>query len=284
MGTTRSLHTVVRTMKVLSMTNIHQCEQAVASLGDYEKTVRDGLHIALRHRPVGALQARASPTGPTGVLVFGSVWGMCGRFNEVLADAVTDALSDHPASHVGLMTFGEYVSGALAHRGWAPEHRETGPESVDGITRRVQEVLVRLNAWRETEGLVRIVLFYNELTSGMQYAVRREQLLPLDPAWLRRIEAEPWSTNQVPAARLGWDDLFASLVQQYVFVSLYRAFAEALASEHSSRLAAMERAEANVEERLERLQSQFHRQRQTAITEEVLDVTAGYTAALERTP
>jgi F-type H+-transporting ATPase subunit gamma len=78
--------------------------------------------------------------------------------------------------------------------------------------------------------------------------------------------------------RSDWESLFASLVRQYFFVSLYRAFAESLASEHSSRLAAMQMAEDNVEERLDDLQSRFHRTRQNAITEELLDITAGFEA------
>jgi F-type H+-transporting ATPase subunit gamma len=75
-----------------------------------------------------------------------------------------------------------------------------------------------------------------------------------------------------------WDDLFAALVRQYLFVSLYRAFAESLAGEHASRLAAMQRAETNVEERLDMLEQTYHRRRQRAITEEVLDITAGFEA------
>jgi F-type H+-transporting ATPase subunit gamma len=82
----------------------------------------------------------------------------------------------------------------------------------------------------------------------------------------------------VPTFRGDWEALFASLVRQYFFVSLYRAFAESLASEHGSRLAAMQMAEDNVEERLDDLQSRFHRTRQNAITEELLDITSGFEA------
>jgi F-type H+-transporting ATPase subunit gamma len=64
-------------------------------------------------------------------------------------------------------------------------------------------------------------------------------------------------------------------------VSLYRAFAESLASEHSSRLAAMQVAQDNAEERLDDLARRFHQRRQSAITEELLDITAGSEALAE---
>jgi F-type H+-transporting ATPase subunit gamma len=74
------------------------------------------------------------------------------------------------------------------------------------------------------------------------------------------------------------DQLFSALIRQYLFVSLFRACAESLASENASRLAAMQGAERNIEERLEELQTQFHQQRQMTITEELLDIVAGFEA------
>jgi F-type H+-transporting ATPase subunit gamma len=275
---TKTLHAVVRTMKVLSLTSIRQCENAVDALKDYDRTVRRGLQIALRHRPREMPGVRAAPAAHVGALVFGSTWGMCGRFNEQLAEAAADRLSDLDPTRVTLLALGEYVGGALETAGHPPDAHDDGPESVEGITHRVQDLLVRIERWRQTEAMDRILLVYNELTSGTSYAVQTQPLLPLDRTWLAQIEQADWPTRMVPTFRVDWDALFAALVRQYLFVSLYRAFAESLASEHSSRLAAMQRAETNVEERLDSLQTRFHRQRQNAITEEVLDITAGFEA------
>jgi F-type H+-transporting ATPase subunit gamma len=80
---------------------------------------------------------------------------------------------------------------------------------------------------------------------------------------------------------MDWDLLFRRLVRQHLFVSLYRAFAESLASEHASRLTSMQGAEKNIEERLGELWSSFHRQRQMSITEELLDIVSGFMALSE---
>ena len=60
----------------------------------------------------------------------------------------------------------------------------------------------------------------------------------------------------------------AALVREYLFVSLYKACAESLASENASRLAAMQRAEKNIDELVGALNQTFHRLRQTSIDEE----------------
>jgi F-type H+-transporting ATPase subunit gamma len=72
--------------------------------------------------------------------------------------------------------------------------------------------------------------------------------------------------------------LLRHLIHQYLFITLFRACAESQASEHASRLAAMQSAEGNLEERLEAVTTTFRRARQNAITSELLDVVSGFEA------
>ena len=62
------------------------------------------------------------------------------------------------------------------------------------------------------------------------------------------------------------------------FVLLFQACAESLASENASRLAAMQRAEKNIDGILEDLNLKLHRIRQASIDEELFDVISGYEA------
>lgn len=66
--------------------------------------------------------------------------------------------------------------------------------------------------------------------------------------------------------------------QQYLFVALFRACAESLASENASRTPAMERADRNIDKLLQSLQGSFHRRRQSGIDEELFDVVSGFEA------
>ena len=69
-----------------------------------------------------------------------------------------------------------------------------------------------------------------------------------------------------------------ALIREYLFVSLFRACAESLASENASRLASMQRADKNIDELLEDLNRTFHRLRQSGIDEELFDVVSGFEA------
>ncbi|HLP59113.1 MAG TPA: F0F1 ATP synthase subunit gamma, partial [Candidatus Deferrimicrobium sp.] len=70
---------------------------------------------------------------------------------------------------------------------------------------------------------------------------------------------------------------------EYLFVSLFRTCAESLASENASRLAAMQRADKNIDEMLEELNGTYHRLRQGAIDEELFDVVSGFEALVGQT-
>jgi F-type H+-transporting ATPase subunit gamma len=127
-----------------------------------------------------------------------------------------------------------------------------------------------------------IILFYNKSLSSASYRPQSVQLLPMNPQWLQRLEKQAWDGEGLPSFTINWDDLFSALVRQYLFVSLYRAFAESLKSENASRLSSMQAAQKNIEERLTELNSQHRHQRQTSITSELLDIVSGFEALNSR--
>jgi F-type H+-transporting ATPase subunit gamma len=80
----------------------------------------------------------------------------------------------------------------------------------------------------------------------------------------------------------GRTESLRALIREYLFISLFRACAESLASENASRLAAMGRADRNFDELLESLHGTFHQLRQSSIDEELFDVISGFEALVGR--
>lgn len=105
-----------------------------------------------------------------------------------------------------------------------------------------------------------------------------QRLLPLDAQWLAALLAQRWPTRNPPQVIGDGTATLRALIREHLFISLFSACAESLASENASRLAAMERADKNIDELLDSLRSRFHSERQSAIDEELFDVTAGYEA------
>ena len=87
-----------------------------------------------------------------------------------------------------------------------------------------------------------------------------------------------WPTANVPEVMGTGTTTLRALIREYLFISLFRACAESLASENASRLAAMERADKNISDLLEELHGNFHQLRQSSIDEELFDVISGFEA------
>ena len=287
-GCAIDLKSVVRTMKASAASAIGQYEKSVAALADYARTVELGLGACLRAADPDSAHADTGPMQREDTLVhavvFGSDQGLVGRFNEVVVDHAMAHLDELPAQ-ARVWAVGERVRSRLLDAGLPPVGSFPVPGSVELITGLVGQILLKVQVSDGTGGIERqagtLMLFYNRPT-GARYEPVRQRLLPLDDRWQRDLARRPWPTagSSTPLPEvLGTDrQALRAFIREHLFVSLFRASAESLASENASRLAAMQRADRNIGELLTDLSARFHRTRQSGIDEELFDVIAGFDA------
>jgi F-type H+-transporting ATPase subunit gamma len=279
LGSTEDLQSVVKTMKAMAAVNIRQYEKAVRSLADYARTVELGLAVVLGAG--GRLpKARRKAHGNLGVVVFGSDQGMAGSLNEQVASLAIDDLRENAVDLAGLpmVAVGQRVLGPWEDAGGRVESYLQVAGSIAGITPLVHELLFSIQAWGEERGIDRVWLYYNRQQGGASYKPIKRELLPLDRSWLERLVSEPWQGPSLPAFTMAPQALFSALLRQYLFIGLFQALAESSASENASRLAAMQGAEKSIAERMDELTRRYFQRRQSAITEELLDIVSGYEA------
>jgi F-type H+-transporting ATPase subunit gamma len=277
------LQSVVRTMKALAASSIVQYEQSVRALADYYRTVELGLSICLRESEPTALFSEGigrTDKASVGAVVFGSDQGLVGQFNDVVADFAVKALAALPGKHQ-IWAVGDRVHGRLLDAGLPLTGLFAVPNSVKAITPLVGQILVESETRHSRGEVTELHLFYNRPTAGALYAPVSQRLLPLDETWRRRLAELPWPTGNLPEVMGSGIATLRGLIHEYLFVSLFRACAESLASENASRLAAMQRADKNIDELLEHLNGTFHRLRQSGIDEELFDVISGFEALSE---
>jgi F-type H+-transporting ATPase subunit gamma len=267
-------------MKTLSASNIGQFENAARSLVDYNRTIELGLGAWLRAN--SAKRALLDQNKPhdgekVGAIVFGSDQGLVGQFNEIVADFITGTLASLPGKPQ-IWAIGERVHARLSDLGLKPIGLFAVPNSVKAITPLVARI--QLESWiHRAEGKYsRLFLFHNRPRHGSGYQPVCQRLLPLDATWAQRLIRLPWPTRTLPEVMGTEGTSLRSLLREYLFITLFRACAESLTSENATRLAAMQRAEKNIDTVLENLRERFHQLRQSNIDEELFDVISGYEA------
>jgi F-type H+-transporting ATPase subunit gamma len=277
------LQSVVRTMKAVAASSIGQYEKSVRALADYYRTVELGLGAGFRESGSAPLMPARNTETASAAVVFGSDQGLVGRFNDVVADHAVTTLAAVPMKPK-VWAVGERVHARLTDAGLPPVGLFAVPSSVKTITPLVGQILVESETRHGLDEVTGLHLFYNHPTSGAAYAPIGQQLLPLDESWRRELAERPWPMKNLPEVMGGGAATLRALIREYLFVSLFRACAESLASENASRLAAMQRADKNIEEMLEDLNGTFHRLRQSSIDEELFDVVSGFEAlSIEKT-
>jgi F-type H+-transporting ATPase subunit gamma len=223
--------------------------------------------------------ANAPQTGAVlGAIVFGSDQGLVGRFNDVIAEHAIQVLAALPGTPK-VWAVGERVHMQLADAGLTVVGSYPLPNTVETIAPFVSQMQMDSEEHRAANGYQPLYVFHNRPQSGSQYAPSHQQLLPLDAAWKKSLEAtRPWPNKVVPQVMGSSTTALRALLSEHLFISLFRACAESLASENASRLSAMDRADKNIQELLVTLNNTLHTQRQRAIDEELFDVISGYEA------
>lgn len=278
--TAGDLQSVVRTMKAVAAANVGQYERSVRALADYHRAVELGLSACFRLS--GATAGPAQPearadAGVIGAVVFGSDQGLVGQFNEAVADHAVKTLAALPGRHQA-WAVGVRVHGRLADAGMTLMRSFAVPNSIQTVARLVGQILVESETGPDARDIRELYLFFNRPTSVAGYEPFGQRLLPLDESWRRNLAARPWPTKYLPEVMGEGTATVRAFIREYLFVSLFRACAESLASENASRLAAMRRADKNIDELLENLRGSFHLLRQSGIDEELFDVIAGFEA------
>lgn len=278
----QGIRSVVHTMKTLSAINATPYERAARSIECYQDVVLDGMKAILHAG--GSINTTMPPSAERVLLAFGSDHGLCGNYNERIAEAVVASMQREKSRHCRILCVGSRVRDALDRVDIPVQEALFTPANADGLARLSGELVTHVDTIRSTvsAGVVSIELLYTSRLSSGEHDIREERLLPLSPELVEKLQNEPYESDSLPWMRESADTLFATLARHFLFASVYRAAAEAMAAENAARLARMQQAERAVDDQLQLLADQTRSARQNQITEELMDVIVGFEALRDK--
>ncbi|MDO4868980.1 MAG: ATP synthase F1 subunit gamma [Bacillota bacterium] len=205
----------------------------------------------------------------TAYIVVTSGRGLCGGFNtNIIKEAQKDIDADwEPPVIIAIGSKGkEYFEkhGYNVHSSYlAP------PESISFLE--AKELVKPILEMYDKKEIDEVVLIYTSFISTLEQEVKNETLLPFkienDPELItdtKFIEYEP-----------SVEAVFNYLIPKYVEMKIYSAVVESATCEHAARRMAMENATDNAREMLDTLNLNYNRARQSAITDEIIEIVAG---------
>jgi F-type H+-transporting ATPase subunit gamma len=274
--TLQNIRGVVRTMKALSAVNAMPYDRAAASIESYHASILDGLQLFTNTTHM-IETLTFDPDAPKIILAFGSDHGLCGGYNEILANAALELIG---SDNWQIFTVGARMANALSGLGVTLANQFTPPASVDGIGRLAGEILVDLDQYRSQtkKGEIEVKMIHMMSGSHGTQSITVRTLLPLGHRFLMDLADRPRKSRSLPTITMAPKAVFAALIRNHLFASLFRATAVAMAAENGARLTLMQQAEKAIDDRYEEMLQVVRSTRQTEITNELLDIIVGFEA------
>jgi len=211
--------------------------------------------------------------------------GLCGPLNTNLLRMVTDSAADD-ATFVTVGNKGRQFLSRMKRDLLADFPVKDPVEFLE--TKQVSEFLIEKFLEREYD---RVTVAFTNFVNTIKQEPLIETLLPIRPIDLGRdkeflsaaADAEPSEVN--PGPEYGGyifepsaEGVLDSIVPQYVNYQFYQMVLESRASEHSARMVAMKAATDNANDLIKDLTLEYNKQRQAAITSELLEITTAMRA------
>jgi F-type H+-transporting ATPase subunit gamma len=261
------LRNIIHSMRSLAATYLKRAEERLEGIRTYADTIGRAIEDCLFGREIALPEERP---GGSAVLAFFSEQGLCGRFNEVMAEAATENTRGIGANKfivVGKRGVPLLESAGFEIISYLPS--TTSPDGMDSLIYSIAKTVLGLHARRS---FARLYILHARYLSPGRIEPHFERVLPLDLSRWRSADAAKRVAPHLALRRL---ELLRELIDEYAFVSLMAAMTESLAGENGMRLQSMEAAKSNIDETLEELQLRARIERQNEITAELLDIVSG---------
>ncbi len=286
--TTTSLKDIVSSMKTLSAVSVGQYEKSTIALNQYYENIELALQALVTGKSFPK-PIKKNLKEQTIAIILGSDQGLVGRFNKSIAKFALNYLKEHNinSDNAYLIIGGKSLSSKILASNWNINTLFTMPSSVKSMITVAKKIVLKLNEiqieqqkgdkdYSFANNNFKVYIFYNSKNEHSIIQQNVNQLLPIDINFLKKLKEKPWPTKNLPIYNFkSRRELFSSFIKQLLFVNIYKAISQSLATEHFTRMISMQNAEKNIEDHLEMMNLEYQQRRQTEITNELLDVVIG---------
>jgi F-type H+-transporting ATPase subunit gamma len=283
----KNIQKITRAMEMVAAARLRRAEHRISVLRPYAGAIRRMTRQAAEaagNVPNVPILAEHESEQTVAILLVAADRGLAGAFNSQIIRAGIRLANELEADGKKVVW---YASGRRGVSSLTFRGREL-VEGYTGFTERPAYANARdiasdlMSAYIDGD-IDRVEIIYNGYVSALTQKVTRETLLPLQQASIlgedEEEQDEDGGDEHGHHALVEYEpdpeEILQRLVPAYVEISLYRALLESSASELGARMTAMRNASENAGDLIKDYTLQMNRERQAAITQEIMEVVAG---------
>lgn len=288
----KGMRQITKAMKLVSTSRLKRAQERVTSARPYARKMQEVLDsLASRATSVSSPLLEQREGNRILLLLVTADKGLCGAFNTNLLRAAQQFLREHADDRVEVIAIGrkgrdffrrrnvpirtEYI-GVMAKTVTYDIAADIAQGVIDLFTAGSLEAAGE-GGTEEVTAPDKVFIIYNEFKSVMQQIVRTEQLLPIGRFDAAEGDAGGSAEGDYLYEQLP-GEILNSLLPKYVITQVFQSMLESVASEHGSRMTAMDSATKNAGKAIDTLTLNMNRIRQAAITREIIEVVSGAAA------
>lgn len=267
-STVESTRKITNAMKLISSVKVRQIQNGYLARVAFNNELNELLNIICNYastRVDSQLLKINSKTNKKLYIVVSSSLGLCGSYNY----NITRYLNEVYKKGDEIVVIGDKIDREIANNNDIKIFREY-KDILNNLNMSNCRVLQRFILEKYLSQEYReVILIYTKYVNQIASKVTEFRLLPL-----------PYKKDknmQLKLTDFGQDinELLLKYTKKYITSALYIKLFESLLSEQSSRRNAMDNADKNAEELVDKLRLEYNKARQTAITQEITEVVSG---------
>ena len=273
----KSTQQITKAMKMVAAAKLRRAQESVINARPYARKISELLNRLITDEDIlNNPFIKEREVKNIAYVIVTADRGLCGGFNNNILKEATRQLNNLETTTPGITShvycIGKKSFDFYKKKDYPVAGNASGIFSVlkYGIAINITDELIK----KYIDGTFdKIIIIYNEFKSIIQQRIVTEQFLPV-PISNNINESRPIDYIFEPSQR----EIFNYLLPKHLKAQIWRILLESNAAELGAKMTAMDNATTNAKELIRTLQLTYNKERQAAITKEILEIVSGANA------
>lgn len=261
---------ITSAMKMVSAAKLKRAQDAITQMRPYAEKLREilvNISATLEGSSEG-VYSQEREVKKVLIVAIASNRGLCGAFNANIFKATEQRIKEYAGTEVEVYAVGKRSADYFAgkHTVFNSNAEIFNDLNYDRVSVMAQEVM---DAFVDGQ-FDKVEIIYNEFKNAATQEVITQQFIPVVAE-----ENEGAEVNADYIFEPSKTSIVVDLIPKSLKIQFYKSLLDSHASEHGARMTAMHKATDNANELKGELTLTYNRQRQAAITNEILEIVGG---------